>query len=500
MLSKRISGILLHPTSLPSRFGIGDLGDSAYRFVDFLADSFQQLWQILPLGPVGYGNSPYSCYSAFAGYSLLISVDKLVEDGLLSHDDLTNLPEFPLEKVDYQLVEEVKAPLLRKAYQNFCQQSNPEQKQRFQDFCQQQQDWLDNYSLFRAVKDEFGGVAWNFWPSDIASHKATAVEAARVRLASDIGYHKFLQFVFFQQWQDLRNYAHQRGVKIIGDIPIYVAHDSADVWANTRFFCLDQKTLGSSTMAGVPPDCFSDTGQLWGNPVYLWKRLEENNFSWWVQRLKTMLEYVDIIRVDHFRAFESFWAVKPGETTAIKGKWLKTPGEKLFQVLAEELGYIPIIAEDLGIITPEVEALRDRFNFPGMKVIQFAFDSDRANPFLPYNYVNRNCVVYTGTHDNDTTMGWFLGRAPEAQARVRDYLGCISSEGIHWSLIRLAMSSVANVAIFPLQDILGLENWARMNMPGTATGNWEWRYHPDALTRELSDRLKYYTWLYGRAP
>jgi len=351
-----------------------------------------------------------------------------------------------------------------------------------------------------SLKEEQGNIQWNEWPTDIAKRQATAMELARERLAREIYYHQFVQYTFFRQWQDLRNYANQRGVKIIGDIPIYVAYDSADVWAHTRLFCLDQKNFGPSTTAGVPPDWFSATGQHWGNPVYLWKRMEEHNFEWWIQRLKTMLDYVDIIRVDHFRGFEAFWGVKPGENTAVKGKWLKAPGEKLFTVLAQELGEIPIIAEDLGVITPEVEELRDKFNFPGMKILQFAFNSDRANQFLPYNYYNRNCVVYTGTHDNDTTVGWFMGRSPEEQARVSDYLGCICHEGIHWSLIRLALSSVANTAIFPLQDIFGLETWARMNIPSTATGNWIWRYQADDLTKELSDRLKYYTWLYGRAP
>lgn len=499
LFDQRVSGILLHPTSLPSRFGIGDLGEEAYGFVDFLVESFQQFWQILPLGPVGYGNSPYSCYSAFAGYSLLISLDRLAADGFLNPDDLAHLPEFPLEKVNYDWVDQVKTPLLRKANQQFQLQASDEQKQALQRFCQEHH-WLDDYSLFMALKEEQGGIKWNYWPTEIATRQAAAMELARQRLASEIAYHQFVQYIFFQQWQDLRHYANEKGVKIIGDIPIYVAHDSVDVWANTRLFCLDQKTFEASTTAGVPPDCFSETGQHWGNPVYLWKRLEETNFKWWIQRIETMLDYVDVIRVDHFRAFDAFWGVKPGETTAVKGKWLKSPGEKLFQVLASELGEIPIIAEDLGVITPEVEALRDKFNFPGMKILQFAFDSDRGNAFIPYNYYNRNCIVYTGTHDNDTTLGWFQKRSHEEQTRVTDYLGCVCPDGIHWSLIKLGLSSVANVAIFPFQDILGLETWARMNIPGTATGNWIWRYHPDSLSTGLSDRLKYYTWLYGRAP
>ncbi|ELR96595.1 4-alpha-glucanotransferase [Gloeocapsa sp. PCC 73106] len=501
MQEKRTSGILLHPTSLPSRFGIGDLGEEAYRFVDFLADNFQQFWQILPLGPIGYGNSPYSCFSAFAGNPLLISLEKLQAEGLLTKEDLSNIPEFPEDKVDYELVIQTKTPLLKKACREFqIQEGDNYLKREFEQFCLEHQSWLGEYTLFMAIKESQGGVSWSDWEKPLAMRSPVAIDKAKQELAQEIYYHQFVEFYFFRQWRSLKDHANHRGVQIIGDLPIYVAHDSADVWSNPQFFCLDRKTLKPSTMAGVPPDYFSADGQLWGNPVYLWKVLEEDDFRWWIARIKAILKYVDIIRIDHFLGFESFWAVKPGEATAVKGKWVKAPGEKFFTILEEELGHIPVIAEDLGSITPEVEALRDRFNFPGMKILQFAFDADRCSEFLPYNYVNRNCVVYTGTHDNDTTMGWFMERSPEEQARVSDYLGCICPEGIHWSLIRLALSSVANMAIFPLQDILGLGTWARTNVPGTLAGNWIWRYAPGSLTKELGERLKYYTWLYGRAP
>lgn len=500
MLHKRASGIILHPTSLPGPFGIGDLGEEAYNFINFLGDNFQQVWQVLPLGPTGYGHSPYLCYSAFAGNHWLISLEKLKEKGLLEGEDLQNLPEFPEERVDYDLVFNTKAPLLRKASEKFQNHGSDEDKQAFEKFCALHSYWLEDYSLFMAIKEDQGGASWNKWDKEIASREPEALNFHKKRLADTVFHHKFLQFIFFRQWKYVKEYANSRGITILGDLPIYVAHDSAEVWSHPEIFCLDQKTFEPSTMAGVPPDYFSASGQLWGNPVYLWKRLKKNNYKWWVQRIKGMLEYVDVIRIDHFRAFEAFWGVKPGEETAIKGKWLKTPGEDFFEVLGKELGEIPVVAEDLGVITPEVEALRDKFNFPGMKVLHFAFDSDRGNPFLPYNYHNRNCIVYTGTHDNNTTVGWFEERSPEEKARVSDYLGCIVPEGIHWSLIRLALSSVANTAIFPLQDIFGLSSWARMNTPSTVKDNWAWRFRAEDLTPDLGDRLKYYTWLYGRAP
>lgn len=506
MFDRRLSGILLHPTSLPSPYGIGDLGGGAYGFVDFLVDSGQQVWQILPLGPIGHGNSPYSAYSALAGNPLLISLDILCQDGFLTEEDLQELIEFlqaknpSTDRVNYELVIESKTPLFKKACETFKNQAGEENWQQFHSFCQNYAYWLDDYALFMALKQANNDLPWYQWDSAIASRQPQILQKWRQRLESDIFYQQFLQFTFFRQWTSLKEYANEKKVQIFGDIPIYVAHDSVDVWANQEIFCLDEETGEAALMAGVPPDYFSETGQLWGNPVYKWEKLEEDNFKWWVQRIKGMLEYVDIMRIDHFRGFEAFWAVPQGETTAINGEWVTAPGEAFFDILEQELGTLPIIAEDLGVITPEVEALRDKFNFPGMKVLHFAFDSDRANSFLPFNYTNRNCVVYTGTHDNNTTVGWFEDRSHSERARVTDFTGGICNEGIHWTLIRLALSSVANLAIFPVQDLLGLGTKAKMNTPGTVEDNWSWRYHPNGLTQDIASHLKHLTNLYGRAP
>ncbi|MCU0533736.1 MAG: 4-alpha-glucanotransferase [Hydrococcus sp. Prado102] len=500
MFDKRASGILLHPTSFPSRFGIGDLGNEAYRFIDFLADGLQQVWQILPLGPTGFGNSPYLCYSALAGNPLLISPEKLVEDELLSEEDFAGLPDFPLDSVDFELVIQTKMPLLRKACENFKQQASEELQQEFKEFCDRASDWLEDYALFMSLKEVFAGESWNNWDKEIAKRNPDAIAKWQNELKEPIFSQKFLQFQFFRQWNSLKEYANKKQISIFGDIPIYVAHDSVDVWANPDLFCLDEETGEAALMAGVPPDYFSATGQLWGNPVYNWEKHQRTNFAWWIRRVEAILEYVDIVRIDHFRGFEAFWAVPQGEETAIDGEWIEAPGEAFFTLLKQKLGKLPIIAEDLGVITPEVEALRDKFGFPGMKILQFAFDSDRDNAFLPFNFVNRNCVIYTGTHDNDTTMGWFNARTPEEQARVIDYLGCVCPEGIHWSLIRIALSSVANGAIFPFQDLLALGSDARMNTPSVADGNWGWRYRREAINSEVSNHLQYLTYLYGRAP
>lgn len=494
----RASGILLHPTSLPSRFGIGDLGEGPYRFIDFLEASGQTLWQVLPLGPTGYGNSPYLSYSALAGNPLLISPDILYGDGLVTQEDLDSFPDFPDDYVDYDLVIKTKFPLLRKASNAFKNGGSEELWQGFNQFCQRHAYWLDDYALFMSLHEAHPGKGWQDWEPDIAKREPQAVQAWTEKLADEIFYHKFLQFEFFRQWQGVKTYANERNIKIFGDIPIYVAYDGADAWAHSDIFCIDPETSEIELMAGVPPDYFSATGQLWGNPVYDWEKVQENDFKWWIQRFKGTLEYFDMVRIDHFRGFQAYWAVPKGETTAIAGEWMEAPGEAFFKRLKEELGELPIIAEDLGVITPEVEELRDKFEFPGMKVLHFAFDSDRANPFLPYNYANHNCVVYTGTHDNNTTVGWFAHRSFEEKARVTDYLGSICPEGIHWSLIRLAMGSVANQAVFPLQDVLGLGENSRMNTPGLADGNWTWRYRPEMLTPDLTEYLRFITELYGR--
>ena len=496
MFLSRASGILLHPTSFPGRFGIGDLGGEAYRFIDFLNNSDQQWWQVLPLGPTGYGNSPYLAYSALAGNPLLISPEKLLEEGLINEEDWSHLPDFPLDYVDYDLVRQTKMPLFKKASEKFKTHSRREE---FDHFCHSHAYWLDDYALFMAVKEVTDNASWNKWDEGISKRKPEAIAEWTNRLEEEIFYHKFMQFEFYRQWKELKKYANERGIKIFGDVPIYVAHDSADVWAHPEIFCLDEATGEASLMAGVPPDYFSATGQLWGNPVYNWDRLKETNFQWWVQRIEGMLDYVDVFRIDHFRGFQAYWAVPQGEPTAVNGQWVEAPGEAFFQLVADKLGKLPIVAEDLGTITSEVEALRDKFEFPGMKILQFAFDSDRANPYLPYNYTP-NSVVYTGTHDNDTTLGWFNGRSPEEKIRVTDYLGSANSKDIHWSLIRLALGSVSLQAVFPLQDILGLGSEAKMNTPSQPEGNWSWRYAPGALNPSLGERLKQLTYLYGRAP
>lgn len=492
----RSSGILLHPTSLPGPFGIGDLGQSAYRWIDFLVRSGQRLWQVLPLGPTSYGNSPYMSYSALAGNPLLISLETLRDQRLLSDADLEQRPDFPTESVDYDKVIATKTPLLRRAWEHFQTQASEAERLEFTEFCLSRA-WLDEFGFFMALKDAFDGTPWNTWEPELAHRHPATMEVWRQKLAAEIDFHKYLQFEFFQQWSQLKAYANEQGIQIIGDIPIYVAHNSADVWANPTDFHLDPETGEPAWMAGVPPDYFSATGQLWGNPIYNWQRLQEQHFQWWVQRFRAMLEYVDLIRVDHFRGFQAYWQVQQGQTTAINGEWVEAPGAELFETLEQELGRLPILAEDLGMITPEVEMLRDQFEFPGMKVLQFAFGSGPGNPHLPFNYP-RNCLVYTGTHDNNTTVGWFEELSAAEREQVKDYLGCFSEAGIHWDLIRHALSSVANQAIMPLQDVLGLGTAARMNFPGTPEGNWTWRYPVGVLTEELADRLKHLTRLYGR--
>ncbi len=494
----RSSGILLHPTSLPSPFGIGDLGQDAYTFIDFLHHAKQKYWQILPLGPTGYGNSPYMCYSALAGNPLLISPAKLLDDGLLAKSDLENLPTFSTYKVDFELAIAIKTKLYHLAYQRFHTTADAEQKANFDRFCQSQIHWLDDYALFMAVREAHEDKSWPQWEPDLVKREPLALIHWQNSLKEQIAYHKFVQFKFFEQWDRLKQYAHKHEIEIIGDIPIYVAHDSADVWANQEFFELDPDTGAAALMAGVPPDYFSETGQLWGNPVYNWEKLANTQFNWWIQRFESLLKLVDVIRVDHFRGFQAFWAVEQGEETAMNGRWIKAPGAELFATIQNKWGRLPILAEDLGVITPDVEALRDRFGFPGMKVLQFAFGSDNGNPFLPFNY-GRNFVVYTGTHDNDTTVGWFDKLSGRERDRFLLYAGGVGADGIHWTTIRLAMSSVASIAIFPLQDILGLDGAARMNFPGVAEGNWEWRYDASVLNEPIQLRLQSLTEICGRS-
>ena len=532
MAIDRASGLLLHPTSLPSPFGIGDLGPQAYAFVEFMAAAKQKLWQILPLGPTGYGNSPYLCYSAIAGNPLLISPEGLRDKGWISNQDLDDYPYLPGDRVDFDQIIALKFPLFKKAFEAFKvdpdpvlevpqeDEAEPEEEsaedgedlteeiveeiitnlEKFETFCAENKDWLDDYALFMAIKEHQPDCAWNEWEAGLAKRASAAIAQAREEYADAIAFQKFLQFVFYDQWGALKEFANENGVEIFGDIPIYVAFDSADVWANPELFCLEEKTGEAALMAGVPPDYFSETGQLWGNPVYNWEALEKTGYQWWIDRIRHNLALMDWVRIDHFRGFESFWAVPHGEETAINGEWLPGPGAALFEAVNGALGQLPVIAEDLGIITPEVEALRDQFDFPGMKILHFAFDSGHGNAYLPHNYSNPNCVVYTGTHDNDTTVGWFSERSPEDQGRVHHYLGYVGPSGIHWDLIRLAFSSVARWAIVPLQDCFGLGSVDRMNTPGLAEGNWMWRCHEGALTSELGDRLRDLGQTYGRSP
>ena len=496
MFFSRSSGILLHPTCFPSRYGIGDLGHQAYRFVDFLAESKQQYWQILPLSPCD--DVPYVSYGSMAGNPLLISLETLRDEGLISVSEFWDLPEYPAEKVDFELVKKTKLPLLEKACEYFKVNATQEQQKEFLEFCDRKAYWLDDYALFMAFRETFG-TPWYEWKPEIAKRDPKAIDEWRRRLAAEIFFHKYLQFEFFRQWSNLKNYANNRGIKIIGDIPIYVSHNSADVWANRECFCLDEATNQPTLVAGAPPDDFNSSGQLWGNPIYNWEKLQQQDFRWWVQRFQATLDYVDVIRIDHFRGFQAYWVLKPEETSAINGKWVEAPGAAFFEKLKEILGDLPIIVEDLGTIMAEVEALRDKFQFPGLKILQFAFSNGWDHPYLPLNYP-RNCIVYTGTHDNDTTISWFEKLSEQEKDNTLAYISCTSSEGIHWDLIRLALSSVADGAIIPLQDILGLGSEARMNNPGKNEGNWVWRYHSEALTEELRDRLKIITQTYGRAP
>lgn len=491
----RASGILLHPSSLPGRFGIGDMGPGARRFIDFLRDTGQRLWQIMPPGPTGYGDSPYASFSAFAGNPLFISPEILSGEGLVSTEDLHSAPSFPSDYVDYGAVADWKLNLLRKARKNFPGKHGQNGWGNLREFEEKNAFWLRDYSLFMALR-ETRKTTWNRWEKDLIARDAVALDRARNENRDLISQHVFFQYLFFRQWGNLKKYANENGIRIIGDIPIFVASDSADVWAHPEIFQLDEN--GSPiVVAGVPPDYFSKTGQLWGNPLYQWDVLEQTGFQWWIDRFRTNLLMVDIIRLDHFRGFESCWEVPAGEKTAMNGQWAKTRGREMFQTLLETLGDVPIIAEDLGVITPEVEALRDRFGFPGMKILQFAFGEGPDHPYLPHNYPE-NCVVYTGTHDNDTTVGWYTNSSTERERdSARRYMKTDGSE-IHWDMIRLAFSSPARFALAPMQDVLGLGGEARMNIPGNPGGNWRWRFEWDQLTEGIRGRLTEITRQSGR--
>ena len=497
MQDDRLSGILLHPTSLPGPFGVGELGEEAYHFIDFLASSRQHLWQVLPLGPTGYADSPYASFSSFAGNHLLISLRLLAREGLLEEQALLQKPSFPSSSVDYGAVIAFKMPLLWQSFQNFTTQATPPERQDYQQFRQNHQHWVDDYALFMALKDEHKGAPWTEWEPAIAARKAEAMSDWQKRLEPRINFHVYLQYQFYRQWADLKRHANAKDIQIVGDLPIFVAHDSADVWAHPELFYLDE--AGSPTVvAGVPPDYFSVTGQRWGNPLYRWDRLAQTNYAWWIDRFRATLALVDLLRLDHFRGFEAYWEIPGGEETAVKGRWVPGPGAALFNALEAALGGVPVIAEDLGVITPGVVALRKQFGFPSMRVLQFGFGADARNEHLAHNF-DRQTLVYTGTHDNDTTVGWYRSRSPVEQHNVREYLATDGSN-VSLDLIRLAFSSVAQLAIVPLQDLLALGSEARMNMPGRTDGNWTWRYEAEMLKDWHRDWLAHITRMFNRIP
>ena len=510
MRFSRSSGILLHFTSLPGGYGIGDFGPSAYEFADFLSAAGQKLWQVLPLNPTGYGDSPYQCFSAFAGNSLLISLEHLYDQGLLQKSDLdpSQLQPSSADLVDYGSVIDFKMAILQRAAKVFFADGTHAHHAAFDDFCEKQRPWLDDYALFMACKDAHQGVTWTSWDPEIRSREAHAISAWSEKLAPRLKAYKFWQFEFFQQWEGLKTYCQQRGIRFMGDMPIYVAHDSADVWAHPELFYLDPQGR-PSVVSGVPPDYFSATGQLWGNPIYRWDLLAASGYKWWVERFRASLALFDFVRLDHFRGFESYWEVPGGETTAIHGHWVKGPGEEFLRVLQSAFGDLPIVAENLGVITPPVENMRRQFGLPGMSLLQFAFGNDPQGPsFRPHNY-NRDVVAYTGGHDNDTTVGWWSSsgagdstRTPEDVRKEHDfaraYLNLHNDSEINWVMITAVMASVADVAIVPLQDVLGLGSSARMNLPGTVSGNWRWRYRPGVLDSDLSARLRSLVDLYDR--
>ncbi len=499
ILEKRRSGILLPIFSLPSPFGIGDMGPEAYRFADFLCQTRQGFWQILPLHPTdpAHGNSPYQGISAFAGSRLLISPELLLRDGLLSEPDLQPIPDFPQQEVDYLSVIAYKDRLFHQAYENF---QNSSLRHEYEGFCSEHSGWLDDFALFVAIKEHFQGIHWEDWPAEVRERQPGLLATLKKKHYDRIEKEKFLQYIFFKQWLSLKQYCNEKGIRFFGDIPIYVVHDSVEVWKDPEIFNLDEQKLPIS-VAGVPPDYFSETGQLWGNPVYRWDALKERGYDWWIRRMEHNLKIFDLVRIDHFRGFVAYWEVQAGEETAINGKWVPGPADDFFTALLNRFSDLPIIAEDLGTITPDVKQLMQRFGFPGMKILLFAFGEDLpTNPYVPHNHVE-NCIVYTGTHDNNTVRGWFENEVtPEDKKRMQAYLGRkISTQEIHWEFVRLAMMSVAALIILPIQDILGLGEEARMNLPATGNGNWKWRLSAERVTPELTENLLEMTELYGRA-
>ena len=497
VMTNRLGGILLHPTSLPGMHGIGEIGKATNLWIDWLADAGCSLWQILPLGPTGYGDSPYQSFSSFAGNTLLIDLDRLIEEGLLSTQDLDPRPEFSPHRVDYSLVMDYKERLLALASERYLSGAADHLKDDFELYCEAQAAWLDDFALFMALKKSHQGVAWPAWGQPLVVRQQEAVERAAKQLGKEVEDQRFRQFIFFRQWEAVRQHAAKAGVTIIGDIPFFTAHDSADVWPNHDLFQLDE-TGEPIVVSGVPPDYFSSTGQRWGNPHYRWDILRAKEYRWWIDRFKATLEMVDIVRLDHFRGFEASWEIPGDAPTAEIGRWAPGPGRAFLQALEKELGELPIIAEDLGIITPEVTALRDEFNLPGMKILQFGFEGDPQHDFLPHNYPQR-CVAYTGTHDNDTSKGWYDSAPEGARAFCRRYLGS-DGRNISWDMIRALWASVAEWVVVPLQDVFGMSTEARMNYPGTLENNWRWRFTEKQLSQDLAVKLRDLSFLYGRMP
>ena len=494
-MKNRKSGVLLHITSLPGIEGIGTMGKNAYQFVDFLVEIGQKFWQILPLGPVGAGYSPYQCFSAFAGEPMMIDLELIKDEGLLKTEDFAVIPKFFQTRVEFEKVRKWKIVLLEKAFLNFRENRFFQYKDEYNYFLNEHGWWLHDFALFMAAKEHFGPVSWYKWEKDFKLRKPEALNKLAQLLWDKTDFHRFLQFLFFRQWFALKKYANSKGIDIIGDVPLYVSGESADVWTNTDIFILD-KNLKPIEVGGVPPDYFSETGQLWGNPVYNWTRLKERDYDWWMARMHFNLNFFNLVRIDHFRGLESYWSVPAKEKTAINGKWIPANGKEMLAKLKSQIHELPLIAEDLGVITPEVEKLRDEFNLPGMKVLQFAFTTDAKNKDLPHNYTN-DFVVYTGTHDNDTTLGWLRSVKSDEKLMVEKYIGKSVVESLN-AVVEMAMASVANTAIIPMQDILQLDEKSRMNTPGTATGNWGWRFQWKQLKLRHKKFIKKLTEKYNR--
>lgn len=494
---QRVSGILLHPTSLPSPYGIGDLGQAAYDFIDFLKAARQHLWQTLPLTPTGFGDSPYQSFSAFAGQPLLISPKHLVELGFLNESELSDCPTGDEELVDYGAIIPWKTKILNLAFSRFSECASSELFAEYETFIQKHSFWLEDYALYMSCKDMHEGREWLAWEAEYRTPTPETKASLKEFLQKDMKYYYFVQFIFYKEWFALKEYANKNEVKIIGDIPLFVSLDSADVWANQELFQLDSEGY-PTVVAGVPPDYFSETGQLWGNPLYNWDRQKSDGYQWWISRVRHQLHLSDYLRIDHFRGLESYWAIPYGEETAINGEWIPGPGADLFTAIEDALGKnLPIIAEDLGIITPEVEALRDQFGFPGMRILQFGFDSEEESTFLPHQFTTPNCVCYTGTHDNNTTKGWYASASEYSRDKVRYYMNT-DGYNIHWDFLRTCLGTIATYAIVPLQDVLGIGEEGRMNTPGIGVNNWAWRYKKHALSQGLAEGLARITRIYGR--